>query len=715
MNSIRSRFVPVALALTVGLSAQEGDPARGAFGVGVVGGVVRAGGPDYSARFDEHGVEFVPALGRRAEKAMPVRFTLESVRRGDGVGAACAAGVAPVVDGNRVLFARDSGLTEVYDARADGIEQSFVFATRPAGSGDLVVRGSITTELPLVAASDDGIRYELPGLGGVSFGAVTGIDANGATARGSIRVLGDGRHVEWALPAAFVETAAYPLVLDPLIGSAFQVGDAPGIDLRPAVAFDVSSGRYLVAWTLVVAANQGELRGQLVTSTGALTGSLITITTNANPDNAPAVVSCNAMNRFLVMWRTPVLQVSSVYCATVNPTTGVVSPSTLIDGGSGGTYRFDVGGDLRTVGDKCLVVSSQSSWFGFQGVLVTVPSTGAPILGTPFQIANVTPGSAAVTKSAGTAGRWIVAWTQTTTAPGVYRDVRCVAVSEAGTLCSSVTTVALGITGADVKNVDVATKDGNDFVVAWQDDVLGRVRLRPGTVTGLCPGTLSFGNIVNAVTTTGAQSYPGIDFAKDHYLLTWSEVVSGTGQRVFVKNVDPAVCGTCGPNIALEAFSGTQDQPAVGSRWSGGDTASNEGLVTWSTGTIRGRRVASHDAVENVGGRCGTAGFSDFATYDGDAVIGSTNFQLVLAAPTAPAIAMIVGLSAISVPCGPCTIVPALDILLGGGSPASLFLPPDPTLVGVDIWTQWLILKPGGCPIIPDFAFSDALRFTIGE
>jgi len=59
--------------------------------------------------------------------------------------------------------------------------------------------------------------------------------------------------------------------------------------------------------------------------------------------------------------------------------------------------------------------------------------------------------------------------------------------------------------------------------------------------------------------------------------------------------------------------------------------------------------------------------------------------------------------------------VPALDILLPGNSPNPLPLPCDTTLIDVDVWAQWALLAPGGCPLLPDFAFSRALKFTIGE
>jgi hypothetical protein len=103
------------------------------------------------------------------------------------------------------------------------------------------------------------------------------------------------------------------------------------------------------------------------------------------------------------------------------------------------------------------------------------------------------------------------------------------------------------------------------------------------------------------------------------------------------------------------------------------------------------------------------------ATYNGDAVLGSTDFELVLFNPVSLPLVMVIGFSAISAPCGSCAIVPSLDILLPASNPLPLSIPCDPMLVGADLYTQWVLLKPSDCPILPDLALSNALRFTIGD
>ena len=138
-------------------------------------------------------------------------------------------------------------------------------------------------------------------------------------------------------------------------------------------------------------------------------------------------------------------------------------------------------------------------------------------------------------------------------------------------------------------------------------------------------------------------------------------------------------------------------------------------MLVWSDDTVRAAwfAMAGNDIVVSMGGGC--AGPGNIATQQGECVIGNSAFKLQVAAPNVPVLALIVGFSAISAPCGGCTIVPSLDILLPGNNPTTFPIPCDPLLVGVDLYTQWLLLKPSTCPILPDFSFTNALKFTIGE
>ncbi len=735
----KSCIVALAGLLAVPVAAQTESVVECSFGVSTTGGVVRAGGPDWSAHFTTGAVEFAPLLGRAAERPYPVRFAFADVRRGVRV-VATASGVAePAAAGDRVSYVHD-GVTEVYDVRADGIEQSFVFATKPAGIGDLVVRGAITTDLPLAQASDDGVRYELPGVGGVTFGAVTGVDANGATARGAIRVAGDGASVEWVLPAAFVDGAAYPLVLDPLIGSAFTVGNVTSTpDTNPSVAYDVSNDVYMVVWRVDVSASVSEVRAQRVSGAGVLTGGQILLTANASPDVRPAVADINQANRFLVGYATRstitqppfgTLTFDTLYVRAVDAASAVISGSVQLAGGAffPAPTHVSIGGDARTVfgiSDEALVAfrTETGSSNEISASIVYVPPFGDPVVVSTQSIASSSNrlGGPAVTAHCGSLAEWVVVFGQSILAATgpmqriVGQRVAAQTVSASAALCGVPFTIVGGAT--DVDNPTVATDDGVHFSVAWQDNPTATVRMRTGVLSGSCAApSATLGSIVEPITTAGVHDQPALAFAADKYLLSWRHRTLSTTARIMMKGLEPSTCASCGSEWTVDSTVSAAETPAIGARYEGG-ASSDEALLVWSNGAIRGRRCEAHgtDVVTSMGGGCSITGFDDFATYDGDAVIGNANFQLSISNSVSLPLILVLGFGNLSAPCGSCTIVPTLDVLLPATNPFTLSMPCDPLLVGRDLYTQWVLLKPSDCPILPDLAFTNALRFTIGE
>src|SRR5262245_36488114 len=168
-------------------------PSARSFGLsdpGAPDGRLLGGGPDFHAEFAPGTFLFLPALGREAPETRPVSFTLEEIRVGERLVHAASADARPARDGNRAVYARGPSIEERYEVRADGVHQTFVFASPEelSGGGDLVVRGRLDTALERVAAEEAeiesaGLRFEVPGFGGVRWGTVTGVDAAGRSAR----------------------------------------------------------------------------------------------------------------------------------------------------------------------------------------------------------------------------------------------------------------------------------------------------------------------------------------------------------------------------------------------------------------------------------------------------------------------------------------------------------------------------------------------------
>lgn len=101
----------------------------------------QAFGASFKAAFHD-GFVFDPVLGSDYPANLPWRWTTESVTAGEVV--LLAAGAPPEHAHTDWRYEyRWPDLTEAYEVRAEGVEQSFVFARAPRPAGDLVVRGRI--------------------------------------------------------------------------------------------------------------------------------------------------------------------------------------------------------------------------------------------------------------------------------------------------------------------------------------------------------------------------------------------------------------------------------------------------------------------------------------------------------------------------------------------------------------------------------------------
>lgn len=124
-------------------------------------------GRGFRATFDRSGFAFLPALGLEAPHDMPLEFRLEDVERGGRAALSPLRDVRPNCTGEAVEYDRGAGLTERYEVSAQGVYQSFVFDERPAGQGDLVVRGALETVLTSAPAADGGLDLTWNGRSGI--------------------------------------------------------------------------------------------------------------------------------------------------------------------------------------------------------------------------------------------------------------------------------------------------------------------------------------------------------------------------------------------------------------------------------------------------------------------------------------------------------------------------------------------------------------------
>lgn len=182
-------------------------------------GQLWAMGNDWKASFDRTGFTFLPFLGSEAPRNFPLRVELRSVTV--GAEPLSLQPGEPILDGTVVRTDRGP-LVETLATAMHGVEQSFVFASLPN-------RGAIAVDLQFASelvSEQDGPNLRFSGPhGGIAYRDAIAIDATGKRLPLVIEHTPRGARIE--IPAAFVESAVLPLVLDPWFLASY--GFTPGV------------------------------------------------------------------------------------------------------------------------------------------------------------------------------------------------------------------------------------------------------------------------------------------------------------------------------------------------------------------------------------------------------------------------------------------------------------------------------------------------------
>ncbi len=212
--SLSAQVQPVEPAAPAGLQLSAAAPIhRQADDQGAPYGLWAAG-DHYKASFHD-GMTFVPFAARGATLHTLAWHTASAT-----VGEVELVTQAPVLHTTGWRAEYDlGGIVEAYDVRRDGLEQTFVLRQRPAGNGDLVIRGAVTSTLQATPHDGPGaVRFTAPdGGASVEYGAAVAIDARGRKAPLSTSTIAGGLALR--LPADWLATAAFPVVVDPLLAA----------------------------------------------------------------------------------------------------------------------------------------------------------------------------------------------------------------------------------------------------------------------------------------------------------------------------------------------------------------------------------------------------------------------------------------------------------------------------------------------------------------
>lgn len=178
-----------------------------------------AGAADWKARFGE-GVAFLPRPARASDSAVPFTWRTLSLRVGTQP-CALRHDARPTARGAFRCEIDHGAMVEAYDVLATGLEQSFVLPS-PL-TKDLVIAGAIDGRYTANPRGPEHAAIEFvpvdatarEGASHVRYGAAMAIDARGR--RLALASSFDGAAIALHVPGDWLASAAYPVVVDPLL------------------------------------------------------------------------------------------------------------------------------------------------------------------------------------------------------------------------------------------------------------------------------------------------------------------------------------------------------------------------------------------------------------------------------------------------------------------------------------------------------------------
>jgi hypothetical protein len=319
-------------------------------------------GETYKLGLSADGARMAPLLGSRVERPQWLLLGVPELWVGEQR-VPTYPGEAEV-NGQRLSIDR-GWFEERFDCSADNVEHSFLIESRAAlpVHGDLVF--SLPTSGDLVAAGrEQGQRFEVRGAGGerlstLTYGDWLARDAMGREVRG-LTGFSDGA-LTITVPADFWQSAAFPLLVDPVI-SVFNVSasnDANETDSD--VSYDLSNDVWLVVFTDSGNDNDDDVFARRYTSAGAFLEE-VAVDIDGENESSPRVANNNKHNAFLVVWAREQDLFNTDRIQGRRRLAGSTTQSASFNISSGSNERRpDVGGTSDLSSDQWAVVWEESS------------------------------------------------------------------------------------------------------------------------------------------------------------------------------------------------------------------------------------------------------------------------------------------------------------------------------------------------------------------
>lgn len=680
-------------------------------------------GNNYVVRFDGTGAHFTPVLGRDAHAVAPLQIALHSIRRGTTM-LPCDLQDAPALAGSTAVYDRSPAIRERYELRDDGMEQSFVFDELP-GHGELVVRCRLGGLGKLAAtAADGGLDFVRDGQRLVQMGTVTGIDANGARAHGSIRH--DGDFVELSLPAWFVDQAKLPLVLDPFVSTAQGISVVAANDSAPHLVWHAQQQRWLCVFERAVSLTQKDVMIRALAPNGTL-GLLLPVASVAGTfSRAPRIAYHTGSNRCLVVYQQGESEfaLNTIQGAVIDGLATTITPFTVASDPANSCTLPDLSGDPTGAGQG--IVAWEVRGNGLRLVPYTMPATGLPTLGAVVTLsAHPTTVRPRVAKSA--TGTLAITYGQK---PGNFYFAYLRAVSRTGALLGSL--AAIGNPGGPALLHPDIDGDGTSFMMVLEYEASATDRdvsvvqwQWNGTSWGLPVASASVSQLLGT-----DERYPTVALLGPKYAIAWEQTTGFLTSIVQCRNFSRTGCITCGPQVTMP-LAGSMAQPALASTYASGGSDNMASLAVTSAAWLfppSGDVYAGQwNAFTPVTPTVLSAGCGHPMTLSlvGAPGIGNTTFGFSVSTTDAQAglgaFLLGIGLSTPRLPCGTCLIVNPvvtnLVVLSGGAASYPLSLPCDQALIGFPMQAQAATIGSvqNVCPSLNTLSVSRAIAFSIGE
>lgn len=704
--------------------AQKAINASQVAGVYEHDGVLLGVAKSYRTTFGERSVTFQPALGKDAPQAHTMRLATTAIHRGDQV-VLRSKDAAPDREHTRTSVTYSwPGIAEHFAPRPDGLKHSYVFAQRPAGHGDLIVRLAVETTLQ---ANANGGQWRDGADLGINIGDVVGIDTFGKRCAGEKRLV-DGQ-LELRLPEAFVENAHYPIELDPLISTATQALAGTDNDF-PDVAYDAASDSYCVAWTQYQGGGQSNIVGSVWTASPLGYAYAFAINQPGEEDSV-RVTNIAGLGLFVLVWVNYGTAGNTISGLALEPTQGQGSSVFPIDGPYD-VYTPAVSGEATVLDDDCLVVWMDSS-LGLLGCSVALDQQLQPTVSPFVSIATSDVSEPAISKQGGNIGMHLVTWTYRP--PGSPGWIRAQVVDHDMVLVGPAAWVQNAPQNAGFSAVD---GDGFKFLVTWEQqeignpsttDVLGKI------LTIGSGGITSVGGVLDLSVRPNMFDYaPDVAMLGDKFGLAYmvADPAALFDDDSYVRVLGPAGA-TIGDELLLDVTPGInypyEHAPRlIGKRAGDPATTADDGLVVFAdqntaatfdsdVGLQAIEAMGLGGSIVDLGGGCGPGGL---AVTAGPVALGNNTLPLELyGAPPLAVPFVLLGLPNARVGCGVCNFVDPSNAWFvpntAGTAITSFAIPGDPILIGFAFDLQFVTFNVlyVGCPVLPGVAASNIVRATI--